>query len=478
MELSLENLMLDARQYAKKNKGDIMCRLVLCIATILCAACSEPAPEHWHGAYRLSDGRLVSLRESTPETLRLRVFDSGETRRYVRGDDGGWHAGPELHPDALSASSLTVEEGTLTLSYANETAITGTRIDLPVIEHDLEVNGARLHVRLTLPSGGGPHPAIVLAHGSGDDAATRTYGTADFFPAHGVASVVYDKRGTGRSSGTYNMDFHQLANDLVEVAQWVAEQPGIDPTRIGVTGYSQGSWIGPLAASRSDRFSFVIASYGMIDSPRRELRLEAEERLRRRGHDEHAVREAGTLADAAVDVMVSDYRDWTRFDRLAEQFRDRAWMGDLDYPMTELLRWPQWIVRIAAGFVAAPGLPWDYTSVPALDGLAEKGIPSVWLIASHDRSAPNAFTLAELARRVDAGEPVEVAVLSPTDHGFLLFEENAAGERRYGNHHPDYFRTEVDYARRLSGLASGEARSSRLPSAPARGGEAGPAELP
>jgi hypothetical protein len=422
------------------------------VVVVLAGGCAEPLRESLFGAYRLSDGRLVSVRESTPETLRLRVYDSGETRRYSRADDGTWLAGEGLGSDALTGSTLSLDGDTLRLAYPDGAAVTGERVAFATRVQHVEVNGARLYLRLTLPSGDGPHPAVVIAHGSGDDAATRSYGTPDFFPAHGIASVVYDKRGTGRSSGTYTMDFHQLADDLVGITAWLADQPEVDPARIGVTGYSQGSWIGPLAAARSRQLSFVIANYGMIDSPRAEARGETEERFRKLGFDQQAVHEVGELADASIDTMASDYEDWSRFDALVGQYRDRPWMQQLDYPLADFQRWPHWLVRLVAPYVSVPGLRWDYTSMAALDELAARGIPSVWLVASHDTSAPNAFTLAELERRWQAGEPVEVRVLSPTDHGFVLFEERRDGTRRYGNHHPDYFEAEVAYLRRLAGL--------------------------
>lgn len=413
--------------------------------------CSPALPDAWFGAYRLADGRLVSLRESTPETLRLRVFDDGETRRYALRD-GRWEAGEGLTPDSLSGSVLDVDGGVLSLTFTDGRHLDGRILELPTRTQVLETNGVSLFVRLTLPQGAGPHPAIVIAHGSGDDAATRTYATPDFFAAHGIAAVVYDKRGTGRSGGSFSMDFHQLADDLAGVADWVAEQPEVDAGRIGVAGYSQGGWIGPLAASRSTRLGFVIASYGMIDSPRDEARIETEQWFQRRGFDATAVAEAGELADAGVDVVASGFTDWVRFDALAERFRDRAWMQQLDRTLADLLRWPHWLVRLVGPYVTPPGLRWDYDSLGALDLLAARDVPSAWLIASHDTSAPNAFTLAELERRRRRGEPVRVRVFDATDHGFLLFQEDSDGARRYGNFHPDYFRSEVSIARRLAGL--------------------------
>ena len=57
--------------------------------------------------------------------------------------------------------------------------------------------------------------AIVLVHGSGRDAATQYMYTGDHLPAHGIATLTYDKRGTGASTGEYTFDFELLARDVV-----------------------------------------------------------------------------------------------------------------------------------------------------------------------------------------------------------------------------------------------------------------------
>lgn len=425
----------------------------------LLGACTSEVPDSSLGPYRLSDGRLVSIRASLPGTLRLRVFDSGETRRY-READGVWRPDPGLSPDSLADSELMFSPQGFSLSYRDGRELRAERVDLDARTARIRAADITLHARLTLPSGNGPHPAVILAHGSGDDAATRTYATADFFPLFGVASLVYDKRGTGESGGEYNMDFDLLANDVVAVARWLKAQPGIDPSRIGVSGYSQGGWIGPLAVSKSSDLSFVVVNYGMIDSPRHEERIETRELLARRGFEGEALAHVEALSDAAVDVMASDFESgWERYEELSRQFADEPWMDALeDTTLESFEKWPHFAVRLIGPFLTPPGLDWDYDSLAALDVLAERGVPQVWLIAEKDSSAPNEFTLAELRRRVDRGEPITLRVFENTDHGFLMFEERDA-VRVYGNYHPDYFRTEVSWVLRLAGVksaASGE----------------------
>ena len=64
---------------------------------------------------------------------------------------------------------------------------------------DVELAG-----RLLVLEGRGPHPVIVLVHGWG--ARTRNHVgaiVADVFARHGIAALVYDKRGTGGSEGDW-----------------------------------------------------------------------------------------------------------------------------------------------------------------------------------------------------------------------------------------------------------------------------------
>ena len=204
----------------------------------------------------------------------------------------------------------------------------------------------------------------------------------------------------------------------------------------------------------SSDISFVIANYGMTESPRSEEVIETVEAVRRRGFEGESLEQVAELADAAVDVMAAGFEGaWDAYDRVSAKYRDEPWMEALDgTTIGAFEKWPHWIVRLIGPHMAPAGLDWDYTSSAALDDLARRGIPSVWMIAEQDRSAPNEATLVELRRRIAAGEPLELEVFPDTDHGMSTFEEKPDGSREYGNYHPDYFRTEVAWARRLAGL--------------------------
>jgi dienelactone hydrolase len=82
----------------------------------------------------------------------------------------------------------------------------------------------------------------------------------------------YDKRGVGRSTGTYRgvssensvPQIAELGGDLAAGAAFLASRPGIDGRRIGLMGTSQAGWVMLDAAQRSQAVRFAIAVTGSV----------------------------------------------------------------------------------------------------------------------------------------------------------------------------------------------------------------------
>jgi pimeloyl-ACP methyl ester carboxylesterase len=126
-----------------------------------------------------------------------------------------------------------------------------------------ESRGAKLAGTLSLPSGDGPHPALVWVHGSGPD--TRD-ATAPFFTGmleRRFAVFAYDKRGAGESEGVCcPLDFDLLADDVLAAVDALRSREEIDDDEIGLLALSQGGWIAPLAATKSKRVRFAVILSG------------------------------------------------------------------------------------------------------------------------------------------------------------------------------------------------------------------------
>jgi alpha-beta hydrolase superfamily lysophospholipase len=124
----------------------------------------------------------------------------------------------------------------------------------------------RLSYRLDVPARTGKVGAIVFGHGSGEQAKQSCRFLADGFLRRGFATLCYDKRGVGESTGTFVFVgprdsipvFDDLAGDLAAGAAFLRTQPEIDPARIGMAGVSQAGWIVPIAAAKAQPAFMVL----------------------------------------------------------------------------------------------------------------------------------------------------------------------------------------------------------------------------
>lgn len=83
------------------------------------------------------------------------------------------------------------------------------------------------------------------------------------FASHGIAALIFDKRGTGRSTGQdWRASVESYAKDALSGFDKLAEHPQVDAARIGFWGHSQGAWVSALAGSTQKRAAFCILECG------------------------------------------------------------------------------------------------------------------------------------------------------------------------------------------------------------------------
>ena len=111
-------------------------------------------------------------------------------------------------------------------------------------------------------------------NGSGPWVRSDSRFLADFFALNGVAALINDKRGCGRSTGDWNKSgFDDLAGNALAGLQRFKNRPDINPHQIGLWGNSQGGWIVPLAAFRCPDVAFIISVSGPGITPETQGRL-------------------------------------------------------------------------------------------------------------------------------------------------------------------------------------------------------------
>ena len=157
----------------------------------------------------------------------------------------------------------------------------------------LNVPGARLHAWCVRPRREPPWPGVVLAHGWGAVKEMNLDYVAAALASAGIASVTFDHRGFGASTGPRgDLDPEVQIEDYRAVLTIAADIEGIDSHRLGVwgTSYSGGHVLG--VAARDDRVRAVVAQAPTIsgsENLRRRHDPDGLERLRGRLERERAV---------------------------------------------------------------------------------------------------------------------------------------------------------------------------------------------
>lgn len=125
-------------------------------------------------------------------------------------------------------------------------------------EHSIEIPSGpyRLAGTYCSPDTPGPHPIVLMIHGSGPLDRDENFGAqqlnvfntiAHHLADAGFASVRYDKRGCGASTGDYHTTgFHDLISDAVQAVDWVRQSH--PDAALYLLGHSEGCLIGPLVA--------------------------------------------------------------------------------------------------------------------------------------------------------------------------------------------------------------------------------------
>jgi pimeloyl-ACP methyl ester carboxylesterase len=202
------------------------------------------------GTFASEDLRVAGVPISSIRTVSFRVHFE------LVGDASTIVFDGQLRGDSLSGEFL---EGAATGTFF---FLRGSRPPPGHLEEEVTFsNGnATLSGTLSLPGTAGPYPAVIFVHGSGAEGRWASRFLAVQFARDGIASLSFDKRGVGKSTGDWHAaGFEDLAKDVCSGVHLLRSDHRIDSRRIGIYGHSQGGAIAPLIASLC-KVSFVIGS--------------------------------------------------------------------------------------------------------------------------------------------------------------------------------------------------------------------------
>lgn len=130
-------------------------------------------------------------------------------------------------------------------------------------------NSIRFGATLTIPAGRKSFPAIVLVSGTGKQDRDGTMAghsmfrtLADSLTRSGVAVLRIDDRGTGETTGKYEIaTTRDFADDALAAVAFLKKYPGV--SKVGLAGHSEGGEAAIIAAASSKDVAFVITLAGL-----------------------------------------------------------------------------------------------------------------------------------------------------------------------------------------------------------------------
>ncbi|HEX6639060.1 MAG TPA: alpha/beta hydrolase [Steroidobacteraceae bacterium] len=388
-------------------------------------------------SYRLADGRALDLAPSSDGALRWRMEDGSTGELKQAGDEWRSTLGWTDRPDGHRVTLGTCESGEISFDGAH-----GKKIPLVITETRFEVEGAELAGRLLLPRGNAPVPLVVLVHGSEQASGRQIFTLQRQFPAAGIGAFVYDKRGTGDSTGTYTHDYPRLAADAAAAVREARRLAGRRASRTGLHGGSQGGWVAPLAATLTP-VDFVIAAYGLAVSPLDEDREAVALDMSRHGFGADETRKALEVARAVEAIVKSSFQQgYAELAALRAKYSAEPWFRYLRGNVTGLLLTETEAFWKEKGPVFFAGILPDYDPMPVLEKLRT---PQLWILGGDDIDAPPRETWRRLLKLKREGRPISAVMLQGAEHGMYTFELNEKGERVSLGLHPEYFRVMRDY---------------------------------
>jgi len=409
--------------------------LILCLASAV-AARGQQLQGHWEGTM-VREGAVLPVSfdiRGTGAELKV-TFNSPTQRALGIPTRNATFTAPKIHFGLVGDATTIIFDGSLVADVITgefrENEARGTfsikRAAVPArafTEQEVSFRNGEVTLAgtLLLPKAGGAHPATVFLHGSGAEARFASRFLAEYMADRGIAAIIYDKRGVGRSTGDWKQaDFNDLASDAIAAINLLKTRKEIRADKIGVYGHSQGGMLAPLVATRSTDVAFVISAAGGA-VPLYEAEVNSlVNQLREQGISNAEMEEAKPFIQKLVDVLRTG-KGHDELDAAADKVRATKWYPMLQVPARDSWFWA--FYQRIANYNAAD--QWARVTVPSLVIYGERDalVPVSRSIAAIERALGRAankdHTILILPRAShtlnigpEPGEPFEWSRLSP-----------------------------------------------------------------
>lgn len=295
-----------------------LCGLTFALLLPISATAQMGSTTDVAGWYRTDDGRMILVSPGPVTGFRRLDFDHAEFGSLAVDSDGDLDREEAFRPVANEQGrvlELTAPDGR-TWTRVSEAPYELTEVSF--------VGGGGVELDGLLLRPDTPRIGAVLIHGSGDSDRDNVwaYTFAHALAEGGVCVLFPDKRGSGASGGDWrSVGFDALARDAVAGAREVIRRCGLNLTRVGWLGLSQGGWIAPLAHRFAGGGAFVASVSAAAVPVFDQMAHETLNTLRQADLGAATVDEARPLLEAVRD-FATGHIGWERYVAVRRSFEN------------------------------------------------------------------------------------------------------------------------------------------------------------
>ncbi len=159
-------------------------------------------------------------------------------------------------------------------------------------------------------------PAVVMVTGSGPQNRDEEYCDhkpfaviADILARNGIASLRYDDRGTGKSTGDYlTATTHTIKDDAVSGIDFLRSIPGIG--KVGVLGHSEGGTVAFMVGAEK-KADFIVSLAGMAISGKETIMRQNSHSLDKMTLSDTEKANSLKLIELVFDIITSQVKSGT-----------------------------------------------------------------------------------------------------------------------------------------------------------------------
>jgi pimeloyl-ACP methyl ester carboxylesterase len=233
---------------------------------------------------------------------------------------------------------------------------------------------------------------------------------------HGIAGLVYDKRGSGHSGGDVETaTYEDLAVDALAAVRYLEGRPEIDRDLIGLKGGSEGGWVVPIVAAAREKTAFIVLVSATAETPAEQVRHEVGELVGRAGYPVEVASRAANL-----------YGRLSQFERTGEGHEDL----DSALRLASRESWfeaARYLPGILPAYEDVKKLSWfpawrQKMDFPARDYLQRVKCPVLLLLGGRDPKIDSTRATKSIREALLAGGNVDFTVRVFPDAGHGLVE--------------------------------------------------------